>query len=58
MSTFDITDDKMQALIERSKQLWKDDTYLQQQWVNAVLRLGNKWLLAMHVERKADAKRT
>ena len=44
-------------MLIKARQLWNTgDTRLdrrnQREWVRAIRRLGDKWLLAQHVERK------
>lgn len=43
------------ALRRHSRELWQCPK-LQRKWVRSVLRLGDKWLYANHVERKENVK--
>lgn len=47
-------------MLTKARQLWRTgDTRLdrrnQREWVRAIRRLGDKWLLAKHVPRKEEA---
>ena len=39
-------------LLKKARELWPSSRYNQLHWARAVHRLGDKWLLAKHVERK------
>lgn len=42
-------------LRRKARTLWSNPTY-QRAWLRSVLKLGDKWLLATPVERRAQAQ--
>lgn len=44
---------KLIALRHKARELWPNSTYSQRHWLRSVYRLGDKWLLAKQVERRA-----
>ena len=42
-------------LRRKARELW-DSEYYQRAWLRSVLMLGDKWLLAKKVERRAQAQ--
>jgi hypothetical protein len=42
-------------LLKKARQLWPENRRYQRDWARAVVRLGDKWLLARYVARRTDA---